>query len=1027
MFNSGFLIPFIYVLAAIFYALLGLYAWRKRPVVAVIPFAWAMLSISIWSFLYGLEIFSPSLNTKILIINLEYIGIIGLPVFLFFFALEYTGRSHLITLQVRVLTWIIPVIVLLLVWTNPLHHFMWDSETVSHQSSLWFFKVHYGVGFWIHIFFSFGLTLVASILILIDFLQSPRALRLQVSLVIFSMLFSILGTVLFVFDISPIKNLDYTPLFFLPTASSLAWVTLRYRLSDILSLEHMTVLKNMQDSVIVLNDQKRILYINPVTEKLIKRTENEAIGQPFNHVAGAFAQILHPHLRDSDYRAEIEIDDNNNTKTFEAAISTVTATSRGTSNIVITLHDVTERKEKEEELSRRSSIMSAVSRAAEKFLKAADWQQNIEAVLMDLGLAADVSRVQFILNSTNSQLAVTSSLKYEWTANGILPQIENPDHQNIPLEAAGLGRWLDDLSNGYQIHGLVKDLPIAEQRLLNQMGSLSIAVVPIFVDSEWWAFMLFDECRAERQWTGMELDAFQTAANILGAAESRTRTALKLSRRQLAMGLLQDIVTVSLQAANKNEMAEIVATHLAKLITADGCFLTLWDDVNEQTIPFAAYGKMKDTYPKTVIKPGEKTFTRSALELEHTLVIDDVNNTPYATSSVTGLFPSKSILVLPLIAKKKKLGAVLVSFEQYHQFNPEEVQVCEQAASLIALALEKFQAMEDANRRADTSESLRKAGIAISEQMELKRAVNRVLEQLKQMLPYDSASVQLLENNELHIIGGNGWENEEDIQGLRFPVPGDNPNTVVLERGTSYYLPDAALVYKQFLNPPHNHIRSWLGIPLIVQEKVIGLLAIDSAKPNDFSEQEIMIATEFANQVAITLENARILEETQNLAITDALTNIHNRRGLFQLGEYEFQRSRRINRPFSAIMFDIDHFKQVNDRYGHAAGDQILYQIAQLCLRSSRTTDLVGRYGGEEFIILLTETNLEAARFIGERLRQSVMNTQFHTEVGAITITSSIGIAQAKNADTLNSLIKRADAALYQAKNAGRNIVIVDD
>lgn len=149
--------------------------------------------------------------------------------------------------------------------------------------------------------------------------------------------------------------------------------------------------------------------------------------------------------------------------------------------------------------------------------------------------------------------------------------------------------------------------------------------------------------------------------------------------------------------------------------------------------------------------------------------------------------------------------------------------------------------------------------------------------------------------------------------------------------------------------------------------------------------------------------------------------------GLFQLGEYEFQRSRRINRPFSAIMFDIDHFKQVNDRYGHAAGDQILYQIAQLCLRSSRATDRAGRYGGGGIYYPAHRNGFEAARFIGERLRQSVMNTQFHTEVGAITITSSIGIAQAKNADTLNSLIKRADSALYQAKNAGRNIVIVDD
>jgi diguanylate cyclase (GGDEF)-like protein len=183
---------------------------------------------------------------------------------------------------------------------------------------------------------------------------------------------------------------------------------------------------------------------------------------------------------------------------------------------------------------------------------------------------------------------------------------------------------------------------------------------------------------------------------------------------------------------------------------------------------------------------------------------------------------------------------------------------------------------------------------------------------------------------------------------------------------------------------------------------------------------------EFSNQVSISLENARLFRETQTQALTDALTGIYNRRGLFQEGQFEFQRARRINRPFVAMMFDIDRFKQVNDQYGHAAGDQLLHHFAQHCLTASRATDLVGRYGGEEFIILLSETNLEVARLIGERLRQSIMNTPFETDAGEITITSSIGIAEARKQDTLETLIERADAALYKAKNLGRNRVVID-
>jgi diguanylate cyclase (GGDEF)-like protein len=374
---------------------------------------------------------------------------------------------------------------------------------------------------------------------------------------------------------------------------------------------------------------------------------------------------------------------------------------------------------------------------------------------------------------------------------------------------------------------------------------------------------------------------------------------------------------------------------------------------------------------------------------------------------------------------EKKLGAVLVSFDNYHHFETDEVQVCEQAASLIALALEKFQAVEDARRRADTSEILRKAGMAVAERSDFRDTVSRILEQLKQMVSYDSASVQLLEGNELYIIGGSGLKNPEEVAELRFPIPGDNPNTVVVERGAPYYLPDAGAVYKQFNLSPHDQIHSWLGVPLIVQKKVIGLLTVESEKPNRFNEQEIMVATEFAKQVAVTLENARILQETQTQAITDALTGLHNRRGLYQTGEFEFLRARRIHRPFSILMFDIDHFKKINDTYGHAVGDQILQQLALRCAKTSRATDLLGRYGGEEFIILLTETNLEAAKLIGERLRQSIMSTPFSTDSGELVVTASIGVTESNPADTLNTLIERADAALYQAKHAGRNRVAV--
>ena len=166
MYSTDILVPFVYILAAIFYALLGLYAWRKRPAVGVISFAWVMLSMSVWSLTYGLEIFFPSLGAKLQVLNLEYIGILGVPVFLFFYALDFTGRSHLVTPRVRMFLWGIPVIILLLTWTNPFHQLMWENITIIQSGSLNLLKVDFGPASWVHIIFTFALILSACIILI---------------------------------------------------------------------------------------------------------------------------------------------------------------------------------------------------------------------------------------------------------------------------------------------------------------------------------------------------------------------------------------------------------------------------------------------------------------------------------------------------------------------------------------------------------------------------------------------------------------------------------------------------------------------------------------------------------------------------------------------------------------------------------------------------------------------------------------------------------------------------------------------
>lgn len=168
---------------------------------------------------------------------------------------------------------------------------------------------------------------------------------------------------------------------------------------------------------------------------------------------------------------------------------------------------------------------------------------------------------------------------------------------------------------------------------------------------------------------------------------------------------------------------------------------------------------------------------------------------------------------------------------------------------------------------------------------------------------------------------------------------------------------------------------------------------------------------------------AKYHEEIYSMTIVDGLTQIHNKRYLYEALEREITRARRHGRPLAALMFDIDYFKQVNDQYGHLAGDYVLRELADTVSSRIRKDEVFARYGGEEFAIVLPETTLEGARSLAESLRQKVAEHQFVFQNERVPVTISIGCAAMGPDDGAMELIQRADERLYEAKRGGRNTV----
>jgi diguanylate cyclase (GGDEF)-like protein len=335
------------------------------------------------------------------------------------------------------------------------------------------------------------------------------------------------------------------------------------------------------------------------------------------------------------------------------------------------------------------------------------------------------------------------------------------------------------------------------------------------------------------------------------------------------------------------------------------------------------------------------------------------------------------------------------------------------------------QAKAEAEEQAQEAEALRMAGAIVASTLEIEKAVQLVLDQALQVVPYDTAAVLLLREDALEVVGGNGWEDIDAVKGLRIPVPGENPHSRALERGNPLVVGDVAQDYPQYSNISGTEIRGWLGVPLVVHGDTIGLLAMDSTQPGFFTPKHVRLSTALGDNVAVALYNARLFEQTKALAMTDSLTGVATRRSFFFQAERALERALRSKNPVSVLMADLDHFKDINDRHGHKTGDEMIRQVAESAREVLRRSEIIGRYGGEEFAVILPETDAADALIIAERIRSRVSEIIVPGDDKSLTISIGVTTRDPDAIESVDAILDEADKALYVAKRLGRNRVHV--
>jgi diguanylate cyclase (GGDEF)-like protein len=245
---------------------------------------------------------------------------------------------------------------------------------------------------------------------------------------------------------------------------------------------------------------------------------------------------------------------------------------------------------------------------------------------------------------------------------------------------------------------------------------------------------------------------------------------------------------------------------------------------------------------------------------------------------------------------------------------------------------------------------------------------------------------------------------------------------IVVKNKEPFYLSDVRNYRAPIMPFKTDNVGSVLLLPMLYEKDLLGMLTFLSEKTDALNPYQIELLEVLCNQASTSIANARFHAEIERLAITDGLTGIFNHRHLQERLSQEFSRLERFSEPLSILILDIDHFKEINDTYGHPVGDAVLKGVVDVIKKTIRNIDIPARYGGEEFAVILLGTGAHGALNMAERLRKAVMNRTFSAENQTFKVTVSIGISTRPNdGKRKEEIIEKADKALYHAKRTGRN------
>ncbi|MCJ7519092.1 MAG: diguanylate cyclase [Anaerolineaceae bacterium] len=605
---------------------------------------------------------------------------------------------------------------------------------------------------------------------------------------------------------------------------------------------------------------------------------------------------------------------------------------------------------------------------------------------------------------------------HEWCAPGI--NSVKRDRQNISIVQSRW--WFKKLQKGESI--IINDVNLMpedtsqEKKFFTNQSILSLAAIPMIVGGELIGLLGYDSVREKRTWSDQTILLLEVTGTVIANAIDRNRHEKRILQNQNNLSNLNELTKNSISKSTLGTACRLISAQLHTLINSDRAYLVIESENNHNLdIYYAGHRITLDKENWNII---QELMEKSDSKIIRSEDLDFKGNPSYV-----GLL-GVSFMALPLFTESARQGMVVFSFDTPHVFSSDEITFCQQSASQITLSILKTKALQVAHIKSNELNALRATIADITSELELDKLLHTLLERAIRLMKADGGDFCMVDNEtgDLKVVACINLGEEYVGTSIHY---GEGASGKVLATKKTLLIEDYSSWPGRLETLKESGIRSTIMLPLVIGDRVLGTLGIFHFDPEkQFSKDNQHLLLLFAQHASIAMENALLFEKIQQMARIDEVTGLYNRRAFKAMADYEIYRAVRQKHSLSLAMIDLDNFKQVNDQFGHQVGDEVLREVANLCRETLRNIDIIGRYGGDEAVILMPETDEDNAVIGLERLRKAIEKTPITVKGKTLHITASIGIASyTQNLPVLSEIMDQADSSLYAAKKDGKNCV----